>query len=346
MMTFQFVKAVNDGDTGLEKVLIRLISLSNLPLTIMTWLFYLIRRKTMLDFFRDWNNFEERALIRYVNSGKIIGRVCIAIYALYYTLTAFFFVTFSVVFLTVDPEPQDTDVVGNLIVHNNSYLTNAPLTYVMPYITLWTVLMALILMCVIDIVPVMVYYHAAKAIRSMEIEIEAIADAQPSNSIKFEANIQRIWCNFESLRLMVNRADDLFGPLVIPQQGLAFFVICGSVFTLISSLSKAPEDATQGLSIFAFSLIFYPSRLFFSIGFMTKVHSSSGQLLSTVARISANSWRSMGQDERGLLRSFLSRIQHVKLAAYPSGYYRITKSILLTMLSLIISYTIILLQSK
>ena len=49
--------------------------------------------------------------------------------------------------------------------------------------------------------------------------------------------------------------------------------------------------------------------------------------------------------EHGLLRDFLSRLEHNHMAASPSGLYQITPTIFLTLLSLVVTYTIVLLQS-
>ena len=55
---------------------------------------------------------------------------------------------------------------------------------------------------------------------------------------------------------------------------------------------------------------------------------------------------SLDEAERQVVRDFLNRTNQVKLAACPSGFYKIKPAIFLTLLSLIVTYTIILLQTN
>jgi len=52
------------------------------------------------------------------------------------------------------------------------------------------------------------------------------------------------------------------------------------------------------------------------------------------------------KEERHIMKSFIDRLENNQLAACPPGLYTIKPSILLTMLGLIFSYTVILLQSN
>lgn len=95
-------------------------------------------------------------------------------------------------------------------------------------------------------------------------------------------------------------------------------------------------------------LVQQPLRLIFTISFMGKLHRSSDELLSSVARLFFNSRHmySLDEEERQIVRDFLNRMNQVKLAACPSGFYEIKPAIFLTILSLIVTYTAILLQTN
>ena len=49
---------------------------------------------------------------------------------------------------------------------------------------------------------------------------------------------------------------------------------------------------------------------------------------------------------RDIMLAFLNQVQQDELAACPLGLYKVTPSILLTILSLILSYVIVLIQTK
>jgi len=105
----------------------------------------------------------------------------------------------------------------------------------------------------------------------------------------------------------------------------------------------------QDLS-FLFLLIYLIStpllRLLFSLCFTTKLYVSSCELSSAVALRFNKSFNYIDKEERKVLHYFLNRLNQIKLAAHPSGFYKIKPSIYLTKLSLIVTYTIILLQSN
>jgi len=108
---------------------------------------------------------------------------------------------------------------------------------------------------------------------------------------------------------------------------------------------ETQNDPNMKLS-FYFSLFFYVIRILLNVFLIAKVGHSSGFLLAAVANLSAHRSRSSNKEERRVIKSFLGRLEHNTLGANPSGFYRVTPSVLLTLLSLIVSYTIILLQSS
>jgi len=67
-----------------------------------------------------------------------------------------------------------------------------------------------------DIVPAMVSYHAAKILEGMKWEIRELNDKNSGTSLVHKSEIiYSLWSRFEILAIMVERADKLFGALVI-----------------------------------------------------------------------------------------------------------------------------------
>ncbi len=95
---------------------------------------------------------------------------------------------------------------------------------------------------------------------------------------------------------------------------------------------------------FCFHLI----RIIVGVLLISKVAHSFNELLSTAAFLSLRRFRFSGnnKEERHIMKSFIDRLENNQLAACPPGLYTIKPSILLTMLGLIFSYTVILLQSN
>lgn len=336
-MIFQVVQAVTNPErSSLYEVMLPLVSWSNFPLIFLAWATYLLQRTKLLAFFRDWNRLEKQHII----DNESIKRFCIIVYGLYFILGGIFSINFMIFYIALSMEAKYEMITLSYPEIRNSFLSG------FRHLIIINIFTSVTFLCLVDIVPILVYYHASKVIQTLEWEFKSIPQAASVlPSFNKELAIHRIWSDFEHLRVMVSRANGLFGPTVMLNHGVAFFIICGSLFLTLNSLKKW-ENTDTILPILLACLVFFPSRLLFSILLMSKVSGSSDHLLSTVALYSTSKWLSMEKKERKTVHGFLNRIQHVKLAACPSGFYRITHSILLTLLSLIVSYTVIFIQSN
>jgi len=78
------------------------------------------------------------------------------------------------------------------------------------------------------------------------------------------------------------------------------------------------------------TLLLYPSRLWFTISFMSKLDRSSFELLSALSYFSNQRANCSDEEERRMVGSFLSRMKQLKLAACPCGFYKIKPSNFLT----------------
>ena len=334
-MITELAKILDDPKATFQQILILFISFSNFPLIFIAWSTYLLRRKSLLIFFRDWSKLEKQELN--IDRKDGIDRICIITYGLYFSLWVLFVLSFAIVLGMSDPNVND-----DLIFHFYPELINTPMSNIR-YLTLICVASNLIFILMVDIVPILVYYHIAKAIEKMDKNVSSIS-AQRVMPINTEAEIYRIWSTFEKLAVISGRADDLFGPTIIFNHGASFFIICGSVFSVMNLL-KNHQKESDTLPLFCACLVFFPARLLFSLLPMLKVHSSASKLLSSGASFYNSKLYSLEKEERRVLRSFTSRVQHLKLAVCPSGFYRITRSFLLTILSIIVSYTVLFIQS-
>jgi len=340
----QIMMAITNTESSLQRIIVRIISASNQPIIIVTWLYYLLGREKLWAFFRDWKQFEEQGSTR-LDEAKI-KRVCIIVYFFYFTCGIGFFLLSAPFFVT-----------GEFLLENEFILEHYPNILDIFFVEIWlrfSTLLSVFLTCTIfvplvDIVPVLVYYNISKMINAIEVELESLFlrrfNREGTVAIKYEA-IQFIRSRFENLRVLLTRTDHLFGPILLLNHGIIFVVLCSTVFSLLNMVRQPHER--EYLPIFVMTFLLAPSRLLFSFVMISKVHKAAGSLLSTVACISARPWRPVPIPFSSdcVIQSFMHRLQNTKLAATPSDLYEIRPSILLTLLGLIVSYTIILLQSN
>ena len=77
-----------------------------------------------------------------------------------------------------------------------------------------------------------------------------------------------------------------------------------------------------------------------------QLHNSSSKLKGTASSLLSRHCYKMSKEDRDLTVLFINRLQDHQLAACPLGLYCVTNAIMLTILSLTISYVIILVQMK
>jgi len=335
----QLVLTMMDINGSFQHTLQLLTALSNLPLIIFTWTRYLLRRVQMVAFFNDWKKMEEQLISAGLNDCTSIQKVRFAVYTLYTSFGLCFFFSFVVILIT---SPQNLDTT-DIIFYYYPRLTETNWVALFRFFMLMTGLNVVVFFTVIDLVPVLVYLHFSKMIEALRNGLVQSLNQDQVNNYEV---IHLIWSHFEKLRVMMQRADDLFGPILILNHGVIFFIICATTFSILNIATMTESEFGLYFPIHLVSTFLFPSRLLLSVHLILKVHSAAERLLSIAASLSTQHWKYFDEKGQRVLHSFLCRLQHVKLAACPSGFYKITPSILLTMLSLIISYTIILLQNK
>jgi len=196
-----------------------------------------------------------------------------------------------------------------------------------------------------DVLPILVYTHISQTLKELRIEV---IEMNQVTTDQLTNELELVWSHFEDVLGLKKRADQLFGFLVIISQGMAFFVICISFYSLLQIL-KQPEafaDKSDWVPVVVLSLLGYLIRIIFSVCLIAPLEDSSESLLSAIARLSVRRCRFSDKEERHVLKSFLGRLEQNQLVARPSGLYKVKHSLLLTLLSFILTYTIILLQSS
>jgi len=286
---------------------------------------------------------------------RTTSRVCTILIVVYLMFSASLFVGYTILVIgneqnsnITSVETKDTDKfsVKNQLKY---YMTN----WVYISIDLINMFPTLIVLTMSDIVPTFVFYHGSnflQILRDRFFQFGALVYLRrrssnisnsyySGNKFDMEARIRDLWFHYETLNELITKANKLFGPLLILNHGLAFFDICSVTVALFYSFND------NGNTLYTSVLIGFTLRLASTVVLMSKVRTSSNQLYSTVTAVQLRSWTFLGPKEHLILQSFLSQLQNDRLVASPCHLYKITSSILLAMLSLVITYTIVLIQS-
>lgn len=219
-----------------------------------------------------------------------------------------------------------------------------------------------------DLIPSFVYYHAGAAVLAIHDEIRHIKaapmqevikqDFHPSSSTDNEIDVEekhgepmeaqhriflQIWSKYNLLRQLVKKVDRLFGWMSLLDYGVKFFMICLMSYTILLNSRYSPLIDI----IIAFIIMLgYLMRLFCCVALKSELHQSREKLISLMAAYLNTHWLDICKEERQVFSAFQAQVNRDQLAASPKGIFVVNPALLLTMLSLIVSYLIVLLQSN
>ena len=102
-----------------------------------------------------------------------------------------------------------------------------------------------------------------------DVEAAGTAAVSPSSS-QIESDLHRIFSLYEGIRVMVKRADDLFGFIVVFNHGLTFLMIVIFAFSLVFWNEALSYNVAMQVTI----LIAFIIRIAISLKLMVRLHSS------------------------------------------------------------------------
>jgi hypothetical protein len=223
-----------------------------------------------------------------------------------------------------------------------------------------------ILLTLSDVVPSLVFYYAAKTLQCIEFNLKKefnsfrqlprstatpvsgltmidktlLGPADSQFQSQFCHGLRHIWSNYETFVDLVKKTNNIFGYLMFLDHGMKFFLIC-TVFAQF--LSSFTDPNVQMLAPMSASLTFI-FRYTASILLAAKLYHMSSQMKESALSQYSRACFHMSSDEREMFNLFISRLQDSPLAARPLDLYSIDKSLLLAILSLTISYVIVVVQ--
>ena len=303
-------------------------------------------------FFRDWKALEKQSMEYFVGVKK--RKPVIILYFIYVMMMVkiVFICTFwnmlepnRTCFLSSNPDLKDALGVNilTLITPIFSYFTH---TY----------------QFLGELVPTLFFYHAGCVVEDLEREVEYVSEviysstlnikqlATATDSVPIISSIalqfqsigpfSRIWEKYETILLMVNRANKLFGTSILFGYSAVFIYCSISCFMSIKLFTVSPALAIGFLTVFLCAT----SRMLLMNRLMSHLLLSCQQLKSTTAATLGRKWHLLPEEDRLVLTSFHARLDNQELSANPFDLYTVNPSNLMSILSLIVTYTIVLLQ--
>ena len=261
-----------------------------------TQLYYLINKKGLVQFISDWSQFEVDLIKslpgykeQHERSHKIYSVVCRTQLVMQCFLLILFICLLILPETTTEQQhdfwtlPNNASSSRQLFMMHHPQLCRAvhPLFFVLIHIV--SMMFAAVFVPLADLVPSFVYSHAATAIHALADAIqqnESISmkgpkdDRQEPPSVKIESDLHHIFSLYEQIRAMVKRADDLFGPIVIFNHGLTFFMIVTFGFSLIFWKEALAYNVVMQVVVF----VAYIIRIVISLKLMGRLHSSADPL--------------------------------------------------------------------
>ncbi len=342
-----------------------LIWFTTLPLTVMTMVCYLLNRKEYMTFFQDWSELETEMIttIRICKSKNTHNMMYFA-----YILNTIV----ALVSLTIDIcyHPD-----ANYLLSSYPILVKTFKFPVLATIHITAIVFKWILFTMIDFVPAFVYYHQSLAIcrlngdcialfshlttfrkistegktaRSCILGLEKTTGEEES----FGDSVRHLWMRFENVAAMVGRANRLFGKLIAAGHGVSLFMICVLLYSTLfqwtnKSVSNSKIIHQVKMWSFVTNLSAFVFRLISCTLLSAKVHEKSLLIRNTLTLNLSKYWDIIPISDRDVLVVLNGRLQQRDtLAASPLDLYTISSSILLTILGLVASYVVILLQSS
>jgi len=324
-----------------------------IPIGIVTMTSFIFNRGKYLKFFDDWEHVETELSSTFRTKAKCNKKVHYRVmYAVYMILGITSLVTIGIDMIK---EPDSSYLLSSL-----PFMTRLiPMPFLVG-IQLLVIYCFWIQQTTVDLVPAFVYYHISLALGRLESDLHTLFDLQSSGGKfistglfkiereDFNASVLHLWSRYENIAVMVGRANRLFGvPVLIAAHGLTLFMICTLTYSTFHSLKDFIENLDVVFVSHAMTLLVCIFRLISCTLFSAKLNDRSVQLRNTLAWSLSQHWNRIPTiQDREMLVVINGRLHQDPLTASPLGLYDIKYSTLLTILGLVASYVIILLQSK
>ena len=313
--------------TSIHSILPNLLWICTFPLSLMVLIRYHFYRCDFLSFFDKWRRLE--AWLVYVNASSSINWLSKFIVGSYALMS---FGLFAGLYFLTQRQPDASFLLSSYPLMRKWFTLP-----VLSGIHVVLVFFSWILLSLADLVPALIFAYSARILNALNSEVErhfSVGD--------YVQGMRRTWLRYETLSQLTDKANRLFGWLIFIDYAVKFSMICVLFYVLCRNFFNQDADSFT----FLFGAISYIFRLVACNILASRLHSESIRFESTVSSLVSLNCIDMTGQEREIIGFFLRRLEQNPLGAQVLGMIEITPKILLTMTSLIISYVIVLLQSK
>ena len=193
-------------------------------------------------------------------------------------------------------------------------------------------------------IPAFFFYQAGCMIENLKGELKncfITVHNQHLVHLRNENPVRLIWEKYESIYHLVNRANHLFGVTMITNQFCLVCLTCTHIYLIINLYEYSPT-----FYVYPIRVIFFVALTVWFNWLVSYLYLSCGELKTAIASLLSEKWQIIIQDHRDLLIFFYNRVDKEDLAACPLNLYRIDPTSLMSILTLHVSYVIVLLQAS
>ena len=199
-----------------------------------------------------------------------------------------------------------------------------------------------IIHCVCEIVPPLIFFYTSLVVKHLEnktMEKLTVLDDEYSLKIFFV----QLRAQFDDIRRLVDQANNTFGLLMALNHGSVFFIVCILSYLFQKTLSSA--DLPESMCYFTSLVLFVVLSLIMKPLITGQVERASQSLSLSLSSFSSHNWNRLNQQEQETVLIVTKKCQDFSLRVRPMDMYSVNRSFILTQLSFILTYTVILFQS-
>jgi len=327
--TFQFVQLLLEmlkETSTIQSIVPNLMWFSHYPVNVMVLFIFLRNKNEFVSYFADWAVLEREIFLQPQSIKRSYRRVFRNVYAIYLCQSVALTVIVGIIALE---KLEASYLLSYYQILRETLTIPVILTYHLITVSIGSVHFALS-----DLVPAWTFYHSGMMLESLAFQIES---SYSSKNFDFILKTSKI--RFKKVCRMTERANRLFGTLIVVDHLSTLFMTCVMCYTVLSRMSGADLDVVfyfLGLTTFA-------GR--FAIPVLMTSHLSTGfnRLKKAVVEMLDSD---TSPEKFHQAKIFLTQIKESQTAARPLNLYDITPSTLLSFASLTVGYVIVLLQSK
>ena len=207
-----------------------------------------------------------------------------------------------------------------------------------------------------EVVPALFFYHVGCVVQDIQRQLQEnffprvisfnnsaipIDNAFNSNfhvQLRNVNTFQRVWEKYETVLGFVDRANQLLGASILCIDFTSFILMCLPVYTVLQTVPMPRKLFVFCANLFSIWRIVCLNRL------ISHPTLAQEELKTSLAALLSRKWQLLCEDDRILLVAFQARLDSGKLAASPYNLYNVKPSNILSMLSLIVTYVIVIIQ--